>query len=272
MSGLFQVPWTGYEHELWQAVRRTLSYTAVSFAGAVLLGLTVALLRLSRAWPARAVAAVYTEVFKNVPLLAIIFLTYFGLASAGIRLDVFTAGCLSLIVFYAAYLSEIFRSAISGVHAGQTEAGEALGLGRAGIFGRVILPQAVRQALPGTNTMLVDLLKSTSLLVTVSAAELMSEGRLITSETFRALEVYLVISAVYFALCYPLSQLLLLLERKVRAGVPLSPWRRRRVRAARALLAADAPDGISGTGGTGGTGGVENIGDINDIARKEATA
>lgn len=212
----------------------------VSFVGAVLLGLAVALLRLSRAWPARAVAAVYTELFKNIPLLAIIFLSYFGLASAGIRLDVFTAGCLSLVVFYAAYLSEIFRSAISGVHTGQTEAGQALGLGRVGIFGHIVLPQAVRQALPGTKAMLVDLLKSTSLLVTVSAAELMSEGRLITSSTFRALEVYLVISAIYFALCYPLSQLPLLLERRVRAGVPLSPWRRRRLRAARALLAQDA--------------------------------
>ncbi|MFH8495930.1 amino acid ABC transporter permease [Streptomyces coeruleorubidus] len=239
MSGLFEVPWSEYWPDLIDALGRTVSYTVVSFSGAVLLGLAVALLRLSRAWPARALAAVYTEVFKNVPLLAIIFLTYFGLASAGIRLDVFTAGCLSLVVFYAAYLSEIFRAAISGVHAGQTEAGEALGVGRTGIFGHIVLPQALRLALPGTNTMLVDLLKSTSLLVTVSAAELMSEGRLITSATFRALEVYLVIAAIYFALCYPLSQLLLLLERKVRSGVPLSPWRRRRLRAARALLAAE---------------------------------
>ncbi|MFE9643210.1 amino acid ABC transporter permease [Streptomyces sp. NPDC006365] len=243
VSELFQVPWSDYRSDLIDALWRTLSYTVVSFLGAVLLGLAVALLRLSKVWLARAVAAVYTEVFKNIPLLAIIFLAYFGLASAGLKLDVFTAGCVSLIVFYAAYLSEIFRSAISGVHAGQTEAGEALGLGRAGIFGQVILPQAVRQALPGTNTFLVDLLKSTSLLVTISAAELMSEGRLITSSTFRALEVYLVISAIYFALCYPLSQLLLLLERKVRAGVPLSPWRRRRMRAARALLAADLSAG-----------------------------
>ncbi|MEU1165011.1 transporter substrate-binding domain-containing protein [Streptomyces sp. NPDC005921] len=92
---------------------------------------------------------------------------------------------------------------------------------------------------------------SAELLVTISAAELMSEGRLITSATFRALEVYLVISAVYFVLCYPLSQLLLLLERKVRAGVPLSPWRRRRIRAARALLAADLGTGTgSGTAAT----------------------
>jgi ABC-type polar amino acid transport system ATPase subunit len=91
-------------------------------------------------------------------------------ASAGIRLDVFSAGCLSLVVFYAAYLSETFRAAISGVHQGQTEAAEALWLGRVGIFTHVVFPQALRLALPGTNTMLVDLLKSTSLLVPSTAA------------------------------------------------------------------------------------------------------
>ncbi|MEY9836479.1 amino acid ABC transporter permease [Streptacidiphilus sp. EB103A] len=235
-SSLIQVPWSDYRSDLLHALLRTLSYTAVSFVGAVVLGLVVALLRLGRPWPLRVLAAVYTEVFKNVPLLAIIFLAYFGLASAGIRLDVFSAGCLSLVVFYAAYLSETFRAAISGVHQGQTEAAEALGLGRVSTFTHVVFPQALRLALPGTNTMLVDLLKSTSLLVTISAAELMSEGQLIASATFRALEVYLVISAGYFAVCYPLSQLLLVLERKVRAGVPLSPQRRRRLRTARQLL------------------------------------
>jgi polar amino acid transport system permease protein len=101
----------------------------------------------------------------------------------------------------------------------------------------VNFPQALRLALPGTNTMAVDLLKSTSLLVTISAAELMSQGRLITSATFRALEVYLVIAVIYFALCYPLSQLLLWLERKINAGVPLMPRRRRRLAVARRLLA-----------------------------------
>ena len=143
---------------------------------------------------------------------------------------------LSLILFYAAYLSEIFRAAIAGVHAGQQEAAEALGLGRISTFQLVIFPQALRLALPGTNTLLVDLLKSTSLLVTISAAELMSEGRLITSATFRALEVYLVIAAIYFGLCYPLSQGLLWLERKVRAGIPLTPRRRRRFKRAAVLL------------------------------------
>jgi polar amino acid transport system permease protein len=240
--GPFQVPWSDYTPALVDGLKRTVAYTIASFAGAAALGLVVALLRLSRLRILRLPAAVYTEVFKNVPLLAVIFLTYFGLASVGIRLGVFEAGCLSLIVFYAAYLSEIFRSAIGGVHSGQQEAAEALGLGRLSTFAHVIFPQALRLALPGTNTMLVDLLKSTSLLVTISAAELMSQGRLITSATFRALEVYLVIAAVYFGLCYPLSQSLLWLERRIRAGVPLSPRRRRRLKAASALL-ADAERG-----------------------------
>jgi polar amino acid transport system permease protein len=238
-SGPFQVPWSDYVPALWQAAIKTVEYTVVSFAGAAVLGLIVALLRLSRLRVVRIVAAVYTELFKNVPLLAIIFVTYFGLASEGIVLSVFHAGCLSLIVFYAAYLSEIFRAAIGGVHAGQQEAAEALGLGKIATFAHVIFPQALRLALPGTNTMAVDLLKSTSLLVTIAAAELMSEGRLITSATFRALEVYLVIAAIYFAMCYPLSQVLLWLERRIRAGVPLTPRRRRRLAAARRMLAED---------------------------------
>jgi polar amino acid transport system permease protein len=233
----FQVAWSDYAPALWHALVKTLEYTLVSFAGAVMLGLAVALLRLAKLRVLRVIAAVYTELFKNIPLLAIIFLTYFGLASEGIVLSVFEAGCLSLIVFYAAYLSEIFRAAISGVHAGQQEAAEALGLGRIATFAHVIFPQALRLALPGTNTMAVDLLKSTSLLVTISAAELMSEGRLITSATFRALEVYLVIAAIYFAVCYPLSQLLLWLERKIRNGVALMPRRRRRLTIVRRMLA-----------------------------------
>ena len=241
IDALFKVPWSDYQDDLAKALLKTVEFTVVSFAGAALLGLAVALLRLAPLRPARFVAAVYTEVFKNVPLLAIIFVTYFGLASQGIRLSVFAAGTLSLIIFYAAYLSEIFRAALAGVHGGQQEAAEALGMSRRATFANVVFPQALRSALPGTNTMLVDLLKSTSLLVTISAAELMSEGQLIASETFRALEVYAVIAAIYFVVCYPLSQGLLWFERQIAGGVPLLPRRRRRMRAVRALLEEGVP-------------------------------
>lgn len=238
MIALLNVEWSEYAPALRDGLVKTLEYTAAGFAGAVLLGLLLALMRLSPLRALRLPAAIYTELFKNIPLLAIIFLTYFGLVSVGVRLSVFQAGTLSLVVFYASYLSEIFRSAIAGVHGGQQEAAEALGLGRRVTFAHVVFPQALRQALPGTNTMLVDLLKSTSLLVTISAAELMSQGQLIASETFRALEVYAVIAVIYFAVCYPLSQVLLWFERQVRGGVPLLPRRRRRMRTVGQLLEA----------------------------------
>ena len=241
VTALFEIHWSDYSSDLFTALLKTIEFTAVGFAGAALLGLILALMRLSPARALRIPAVVYTELFKNVPLLAIIFLIYFGLPSQGIKLNVFTAGSLSLVIFYAAYLSEIFRSAIAGVHGGQQEASEALGLSRRATFAHVVFPQALRSALPGTNTMLVDLLKSTSLLVTIAAAELMSQGQLIASETFRALEVYLVISILYFALCYPLSQGLLWFERQIRGGVPLTPRRRRRLRIARALLEEGVP-------------------------------
>lgn len=116
-DGPFQVPWSDYTPTLWHALIKTIEYTVVSFIGAAILGLAVALLRLSKLRVLRIIATIYTELFKNIPLLAIIFVTYYGLTSVNITLTVFEAGSLSLIVFYAAYLSEIFRAAISGVHA-----------------------------------------------------------------------------------------------------------------------------------------------------------
>lgn len=233
---MFDVPWSDYSDNLISGVLTTMRYTVFSFVGAFLLGLALALARLNRFRPIRILAAVYTEVFKNVPLLAVIFLIYFGLATVNIRLDAFAAGAISLVLFYAAYLAEIFRSAISGVPVGQTEVSLALGFGRHATQFKIVLPQALRAALPGTNTMLVDLLKSTSLLVTISAAELMTEAQLIASSTFRALEVYLVIAALYFAMCYPLSHVLLRVERRLVVGKPMSLGRRRRLARAQVLL------------------------------------
>ena len=240
----FHVSWSQWSGQLFDGLARTLEYTAVGFVAAALLGLVLALMRMSRLRPVRLGAAVYTEVFKNVPLLVIVFVLYFGLPETKdvfgdwVVLGTFTAGALGLALFYAAYLSEIFRAALAGVHSGQREAAQALGLGSWAIFAHVTFPQALRLALPGTNTMLVDMLKSTSLLITISAGELLSVGQSISSQTFEVMEVYLVLAAIYFAMCYPLSQALLWLERRVHAGAALSPGRRRRLRSARRMLAA----------------------------------
>ena len=232
--GPFRVDWISWAPTLGNGILKTLEFTFASFVGAVVAGLLLALMRESSVPPVRWLARIYTE----------IFLVYFGLASLGLRLSVFEAGCASLIVFYAAYLSEIFRGGLQGIAAGQREAAHALGLSEREVLTRVVVPQAVRLVLPATTTMLVDMLKSTSLLITISAAELMTVGQLIASTTFRAMEVYFVIGVVYFAMCYPLSMVSLWLERRLKAGTPLSPRRRHLIAQVRLAMPAGAAGGL----------------------------
>lgn len=240
LGTLFKVHWSHYWLNLLRGIEVTLQYTGSGFIGAILLGLVLALMRLrERSLPAAA-ARVFVEAFKNVPLITEIFITYFGLSSIGITLSAFAAGSLALIAHYGAYLSEVFRSAMKAVDKGQQEAGLALGMSSFGIFRKVIAPQAILIALPGTGTMLVDLLKSTSLMVTIGGAELMTQGQIITSATFRALEVYVVVGAIYFCLCFPLSSLLLYVERRLAQGHPFSLRRLQLLRLAASLAAPGA--------------------------------
>lgn len=233
VNGLFKVDWGSYVGNLAHGIVITLEFTITGFVGAVLLGILLALLRLNdRSFLAKVARAV-VEVFKNVPLITEIFITYFGLSSVGINLSAFAAGTLALVGHYGAYLSEVFRSGLKSVGTGQLEAGLALGMNRFGIFRKIVMPQAILVALPGTGTMLVDLLKGTSLMVTIGGADLMTQGQIVTSATFRALEVYIVIGAIYFALCFPLSSFMLYMERRLIQGRPFSPRRAKLLRFAK---------------------------------------
>lgn len=229
------VEWSAYWPQVVRAAGVTLRFTAVGFGGATLFGLILAVMRETKLRPVSLLSASYVELFKNVPLLTTIFIIYFGLASLGLVLSPFLAGSVALILFYGAYLSEIFRGAIEGVSPGQREAGLAVGLSPARVYLTIILPQAARLALPATGNMLVDTLKATSLMTTIAGAELMSVARNLASETFRAMEVYLVIGAVYFVLAYPLSQLVLRYERSLKRGDQFSPRRKRTERYIREL-------------------------------------
>lgn len=241
------IDWWSYAPALVKAAILTLEYAAVGFVGAVVIGLIIALMRISSVAPIRIVARVYIELFRNLPLITEIYIVYFGLGSLGIRLDVFTAGAVSLAIFYGAYLAEIFRAALQGIPKQQWEAAQAVGLSRSKTFTHIILPQAIRLALGGTSTMLVDLLKGTSLMVTIGGAELMSEAGLIVSDTFRAMEVYVVIGAIYVAMAYPLSHLASTIEARLAKGLPLTPGRSALLKRAR-LRAADFQYKADGSG------------------------
>ena len=204
-TDICQVPWNDYVGNIAGGLLKTLGYTMASFVGATILGLALALMRLNRLRVVRVPAALYTELFKNVPLLAIIFLTYFGLPSIGIRLEVFEAGVLSLVLFYAAYLSEIFRAAIAGVHRGQQEASQALGLGRGKTFSHVVLPQAVRPTISPMIGQAIVLVKDSSLLSLISVVELTRVGQQIALDRFMPVEGLAATAAGFLLIYYLLK-------------------------------------------------------------------
>jgi polar amino acid transport system permease protein len=232
------IAWGHYTPALGSAILRTVEFTVLGFAGAVVVGLAIAVFRMSSVLPLRLLARVYTEIFRNLPLITEVFVIYFGLASVGIVFNALVAGSLSLALFYGAYLSEMFRGGITGVPAEQKEAAQAVGLTSWTIFWHITVPQAARIALPGASTMLVDLLKGTSIMVTIGGAELMTEGQVIASDTFQALQVYLVVGAIYVVLAWPLSQLALWLEARLKRSTPILPRRRRLWRLTKAIMDA----------------------------------
>jgi len=237
---VFSVPWNQYYPDLFWATIETVKFTIVSYIGAIAIASVLALFRTSGSSLFSVPAAIFSESLKNLPLLTWLFILYYGLTKFSIVLSTFTAGALALSTFYGAYIGEIFRAAIGGIDKGQREAAQAVGLSATRTVICIVLPQAIRLALPGTATMLVDLLKGTSLLVTIAGNELMTEGQIVTSVTFESLEVYCVIGLIYFALCYPTSYLVLVLERNLRKGVPMTPARRRLFRQVRAHQVAAA--------------------------------
>lgn len=238
---MFDVEWGGYLGDLATAALRTVQYALVGALAAVVIAGALALMRTSPVRILRYAGATYVEALKNLPLLTWLFILYYGLPSIGITMTAFVAGSIALATYYGAYISEIFRAALNGVHKGQREAALAVGLTGSRTIRKVVLPAALRLALPGTATMLVDLLKGTSLLVSIAGAELMTTGQVISSMTFEPLEVFLVIGAIYFAICFPLSRAILRLESKLRDGDPLSRSRRRLFREVRAYAEVARP-------------------------------
>lgn len=227
------------------AALHTLEFAAGGLAGALTLGLILALMKVSRVKVLRAVAIFYTEALKNVPLLVVIFVVYFGLPSFHVLLSPLVGGIVALGVYYAAYLSEIFRGGLEGVPRGQYEAACAAGLSTATMYRHIVLPQAIRLALAATGNMVVDLLKGTSLMATIGGAELLTAGQNIVSETFRAMQTYLLVGAIYWLMCFPLSRLVVKYESALKRGTQWSLHRRRLDRRL-ATLEATAAVGAGG--------------------------
>jgi len=197
------------------AMRWTLALTAIAFLGGGLVGLTVALLRVSAFAPLRWVGTIYVLAVQGTPLLAWLFVFFFGLSIVGVEVSPWIAAAAAYSIYAGAFLGEIWRGCLQAIPKTQWEAGASLGLSFTSQLRYIIVPQATRLAIPPTVGFLVQLIKNTSLAAVIGFIELTREGQLTTAVTFRPFTVYLTVAALYFALCFPLTQVARRLERRL---------------------------------------------------------
>jgi polar amino acid transport system permease protein len=208
-------------HHVWyliMAAQWTVLLSLVAFAGGALVGLPIALMRVSPNNALRIVAGGYIQLIQGTPLLILLFLTYFGLGILGYKLAPLVAAGLALTLYAAAFLGEIWRGCIEAVPRTQWEASDCLGLDRFQQYAYVILPQAFRMAIPPTVGFMVQIVKNTSLASVVGFVELARAGQIVNNSTFEPFIIFCIVAAIYFAMCYPLSLASRFLERRTNAG------------------------------------------------------
>jgi cystine transport system permease protein len=192
----------------------TLLFAVAAMAGGLVLGFPTAVARVAPwAW-LRAPAALYVSAFRGTPLLVQLFVIYYGLPSVGIEFTPVTAGVLALSLNAGAYLSESLRGAIQGVNLGQWRASYSLGLSWWQTLRHVVLPQALRMAVPAMSNTLISLIKDTSLVSVITMTELMLVTKELISVTFRPLPLYLAAAAIYWLLSLFFERLQRLAERR----------------------------------------------------------
>ena len=194
----------------------TLELCFVSMALGIAIGVVSAILAIAGGRVMKGFVRIYVSICRGVPLIVILLFVYFTLPEVGFRLPAFWAGVLGLSVNLGAYLSEVFRAAILAVDAGQTQAGLSLGLRRVQIYRKIILPQAAIIAVPTVGGYFISLLKDCALVSFISVDELLRHGTYIISATFRSMETYMLVGAIYYVMSVVAAHLIRGLETRLR--------------------------------------------------------
>jgi His/Glu/Gln/Arg/opine family amino acid ABC transporter permease subunit len=201
---------------LMTGLQNTLVISSLTLSLAMLGGLVIAMLDMSKFWPARSLGVAFGEVIRNTPILVQLLWVYYVLPMvAGINLTAFTALVIGLSIYSSAFIAEAYRAGIQAVPKGHREAAQVLGLSPLQTFTRIVLPQAVRMTLPPLAANFVQLIKYSSLGAVISVAEITRRGMELSASIFRPLEVFTFIAIVYFVICWPLAMAIRLWERKL---------------------------------------------------------
>ncbi|AWX54726.1 MULTISPECIES: amino acid ABC transporter permease [Brevibacillus] len=195
----------------WVTLQVAFLSIVLSFSIAIIVGV----LRYAKIPGVSQVLGTIVELVRNLPLLLIIFFTYFALPEVGIKLDKFWAAVLALVIFEAAMLSEIVRSGLNSVEKGQIEAARSSGLNYVQTLWHVVLPQALRRMVPPIVSQFISLLKDTSLAVVIALPELMNHAQIINGRNVNyVIPTFLMVAVMYFVVNYALSVVSKRLENK----------------------------------------------------------
>jgi len=205
-----------YLPRLLKGVVVTLELSACSMVLGVAVGLICAIAVQTGNKTAKWVVKIYVEICRGVPLLVILYFTYFLLPDMGISLPAFWAAVFGLTFNLGAYLSEVFRAAIQAVEAGQMQAGLSLGLKPAKIYRKIILPQAAIIAVPTVGGYFISLLKDCALVSFISVDELLRHGNYIISATFRTMDAYFLVGLIYYVMSMAAAKAIRMLETYLR--------------------------------------------------------
>ncbi len=203
--------------DLLLAARWTLALSLIAFAGGGLAGALLLLARLRGGTVVTRIVQGYVQLFQGTPLLMQLFIVYFGLGVLGFEVSQWSAAALALVLYSSAFLTEIWRGCVEGVPRGQWEASASLGLGFGQQLRHVVLQQALRVSIAPTVGFAVQVVKGTALASVIGFVELTRAGSMIANASFRPLQVYALVAALYFCICYPISAISRALERKYHA-------------------------------------------------------
>lgn len=199
-----------------QGTAVTLKYSISAVFFGLIIGMLLAILKVSRNLYLRLLASGYTSIFRGTPLLIQLTIIYWGLPSlTGIKLSVFAAGVIAFSLNSGAYLSEIIRAGINSVDKGQFEAAKALGVPPLLIMKDIILPQAVRNILPSLLNELINLVKESALISTIGEMDLMRRAQVVSAETYTYFTPMLIAAATYYLLVLLISNLGKILEKRL---------------------------------------------------------
>jgi His/Glu/Gln/Arg/opine family amino acid ABC transporter permease subunit len=201
----------------WGAVT-TIEVTIGGFIVAALIGLTLALIGTFPARAPRVAIRIYVEFFRGIPVLTQLFALYFGLAQFGLRLNPLTVAILGFGLNGGAYVTEMFRAGLDSVPKGQMEAAFMIGMTQIRALRYVVLPQAMRVALPPLANFGVGLLKDTALASAVAAPEISFYARNLVTRTYLSGPIYVLVALMYIGMSLPLSHLAQRLEQRFGRG------------------------------------------------------